>query len=409
MGDNVMICLDDIQHLNPEFLQKFIPLCDGQRRIEGVHLGQARTHDLRGRKVVMVMAGNPYTEQGDKFQLPDMLANRADTYNLGDVLGGHLEAFRLSYLENAAASNPSLARVVGRSLKDLVALVRLAERGPEGVDFEGTYSPEELAEFVGVMRKLMRLRDVVLRVNEEYIRSAAQADAFRSEPPFQLQGSYRNMNRLAEKVSSVMNEAEIEALLSDHYRNEAQTLAKGAEANQLKLKDLLGTLTPTEATRWDEIKKTFRKNLILGTGDGQDPVGQVVQKLAAFYDGLDSIKEVLAAGLRRLDEPRTAPPSSASVAILIPTAPSAVPPVAATSQEPSTPAELPALPVGPPTGPSIDGGNVREFKVTPETLKKIWDVLQQQPPDPPRMSRSPKSEVRVASWGNWDVTWSSIG
>ncbi len=29
MGDNVMVCLDDIQHLNPEFLQKFISLCDG--------------------------------------------------------------------------------------------------------------------------------------------------------------------------------------------------------------------------------------------------------------------------------------------------------------------------------------------------------------------------------------------
>ena len=33
------------------------------------------------------MAGNPYTESGDKFQIPDMLANRADTYNLGDVIG----------------------------------------------------------------------------------------------------------------------------------------------------------------------------------------------------------------------------------------------------------------------------------------------------------------------------------
>ena len=36
MGNNVMIYLDDIQHLNPEFLQKFISLCDAQRKIEGV-------------------------------------------------------------------------------------------------------------------------------------------------------------------------------------------------------------------------------------------------------------------------------------------------------------------------------------------------------------------------------------
>ena len=39
MGDNVLIYLDDIQHTHPEFLQKFISLCDGTRRIEGVYKG----------------------------------------------------------------------------------------------------------------------------------------------------------------------------------------------------------------------------------------------------------------------------------------------------------------------------------------------------------------------------------
>ncbi|MEM8621855.1 MAG: ATP-binding protein, partial [Actinomycetota bacterium] len=82
MGDNVVIYVDDIQHTNPEFLQRFISLCDGTRRIEGVYRGQTRTYDLRGRKVAVVMAGNPYTESGEKFRLPDMLTNRADTYNL---------------------------------------------------------------------------------------------------------------------------------------------------------------------------------------------------------------------------------------------------------------------------------------------------------------------------------------
>ena len=47
MGDNVMIYLDDIQHCNPELLQKFISLCDAQRKIEGVYKGQTRTYDLR--------------------------------------------------------------------------------------------------------------------------------------------------------------------------------------------------------------------------------------------------------------------------------------------------------------------------------------------------------------------------
>ncbi|NQZ68438.1 MAG: ATP-binding protein, partial [Lentisphaeria bacterium] len=51
MGNNVMIYLDDIQHCNPELLQKFISLCDAQRKIEGVYNGQTRTYDLRGKKV----------------------------------------------------------------------------------------------------------------------------------------------------------------------------------------------------------------------------------------------------------------------------------------------------------------------------------------------------------------------
>ncbi|HYP89266.1 MAG TPA: AAA family ATPase, partial [Polyangiaceae bacterium] len=50
MGNNVMLYLDDIQHTHPELLQKFISLCDAQRRIEGVWNGKTRTYDLRGKK-----------------------------------------------------------------------------------------------------------------------------------------------------------------------------------------------------------------------------------------------------------------------------------------------------------------------------------------------------------------------
>ena len=42
--------------------------------------------------------------------------------------------------------------------------------------------------------------------------SAAQSDASRVEPPFQLQGSYRNMNKLTEKIVPVMNDEELESL-----------------------------------------------------------------------------------------------------------------------------------------------------------------------------------------------------
>jgi hypothetical protein len=42
-GNKVMLYLDDIQHTHPEFLQKFIALADGTRRIEGVWRGR-RSH-----------------------------------------------------------------------------------------------------------------------------------------------------------------------------------------------------------------------------------------------------------------------------------------------------------------------------------------------------------------------------
>ena len=305
MGDNTMICVDDIQHCSPEFLQKFISLCDGQRKIEGVWRGRPRTYDLRGRKVVVVMAGNPYTESGQKFKIPDMLANRADTYNLGDIVGNNGEWFKASYLENCVTSNAVLAPLASRSPQDVRTFIRMAESGDRtnATALEGGYSAQEVEEILKVMRRLVALREIVLKVNLAYIDSAAQADEFRTEPPFRLQGSYRNMNRLAEKVVPVMNDEEIRTLILDHYKGESQTLTTGAEANLLKFKELFGVIAPDEAARWAEIKKTFQRNQITrGTGQ-DDPVSRVVGQLAAFQTGLDSIGQTLRSGLSREPAP----------------------------------------------------------------------------------------------------------
>ena len=351
MGDNVMVCLDDIQHLSAEFLQKFISLCDGSRRIEGVWRGKSKTWDLRGKKVIVVMAGNPYTESGEKFKIPDMLANRADTYNLGDVVGAHADAFKSSYLENAAGSNPTLARLAARSQQDILAVLKIAETGStEGADFESNWSPVEQAEFLGVMKKLIRARDVVLRVNEEYIRSAAQSDAFRTEPAFKLQGSYRNMGRLAEKISPVMNDAELESLLQTYYRNEAQTLTTGTEANLLKFKELTGTITPEESARWEEIKKTFRKNQLFRGADGKDPMVQVVERLTALQDSLGELGGVFA---KALSKPA---PILAQPITLFMTPPSSPPPPKASNED--------------------MGAALREVSISTETLRQIWELIE---------------------------------
>ena len=294
MGDNVLICIDDIQHCNPEFLQKFISLCDAQRKIEGVWRKQPRTYDLRGRKVVVVMAGNPYTESGQKFKIPDMLANRADTYNLGDMIGGKADYFKSSYLENAVTSNAVLARLSNKSQKDIRSFIRMAASGEREADaFEGSYSAGEVEEILAVMKKLVIIREVILRVNQEYIHSAAQADEFRTEPAFKLQGSYRNMNRLAEKVVPIMNDQEVHTLILDHYRGESQTLTTGAEANLLKFKEMMGWQTTEEKSRWEEIRKTFKRNQLTRGGDQSDPAGRVVAELSRFQSGLESIQETL--------------------------------------------------------------------------------------------------------------------
>ncbi|MFV5212387.1 DNA repair ATPase [Azonexus caeni] len=307
MGSNVMLYLDDIQHTNPEFLQKFIALADGTRRIEGVWKGEARTYDMRGKRFAVVMAGNPYTESGDVFKIPDMLANRADIYNLGDVLDGRETLFALSYIENSLTANPALLPLASRDPKDVQLLVRLAE-GEEipGSAFSHPYSALEQEELVALMRRLFRIRDLLLKVNLAYIESAAQKDAYRSEPPFKLQGSYRNMTKLAGKVTAIMRDEEIDALLRDHYRGEAQTLTTGAEENLLKLAELLGTPSADEQTRWTAIKEAFVRQRKLG-GDDSDPGTRIAASLldvARAVDGLkpdSALAERLGDGLDRIE------------------------------------------------------------------------------------------------------------
>jgi hypothetical protein len=104
-----------------------------------------------------------------------------------------------------------------------------------------------------VLKRLFKVRDALLQVNKTYIASAAQDNLNRTEPPFKLQGSYRNMSKLTPKVSALMRDDELNDLLRDHYRGEAQTLTTGAEENLLKLAHLLGQPTPAEQTRWQSL------------------------------------------------------------------------------------------------------------------------------------------------------------
>ena len=91
----------------------------------------------------------------------------------------------------------------------------------------------------------------------------------------------RNMNRIAERVLPAMNDAELDELIWSSYRNDAQTLTTGAEANLLRFRELVGWLTPEESNRWNEIRATFRKNQSLQGVDQSDRFGQAIAQLAA--------------------------------------------------------------------------------------------------------------------------------
>ena len=293
MGDNIMLYLDDIQHCHPEFLQKFISLTDAQRKIEGVFRGQSKTYDLRGKKVAVVMAGNPYTESGEKFRIPDMLSNRADTYNLGDMIGGSEDLFRLSYLENAVSANPVVARLGNLSSEDQQAIFQTAERGVEEYpELSSNLSVEELKDIFAILGHMTKIRDVVLQVNQAYIKSAGQQDEYRKEPPFLLQGSYRNMARMTEKLAPIMNEEELDTLIQSHYESESQTLTTSAEANFLRFREMTGKASAEELARKQEINAIYLEQKRVSS----DRLSQIVAEMRSFSEGLLAIRDVIDPG-----------------------------------------------------------------------------------------------------------------
>ncbi|MFD8013141.1 DNA repair ATPase [Streptomyces sp. NPDC059762] len=285
-GSNVMLYLDDIQHCSAEFLQKFIPLCDTTRGLAG--------HDLRGKRFAVCMAGNPYTGSGRRFRVPDMLANRADVWNLGDVLGGRADAFALSFVENALTSHPDLAPLAGRDRSDLELLTRLAAGDPSARRdrLAHPYAPAELDRILAVLRHLLAARTTVLAVNEAYVASAARSGGARAEPPFRLQGSYRTLNRIAARISPAMDDAELAAVVDDHYAAEARTLPGGAEADLLKLAALRGTLTPEQAERWAELTAAHLRTRSAAAA-GDDPAARAVAALDLLADRLTAVEAAL--------------------------------------------------------------------------------------------------------------------
>jgi hypothetical protein len=99
------------------------------------------------------------------------------------------------------------------------------------------------------------------------------------------------MNKMAEKVVPVMTEEEVEQLIADHYRGEAQTLTIGAEENLLKLAELRNNQTSEEKVRWQQIKADFVRHQNLG--DSDNPIAAVASQISLLQKGLNQIGEAL--------------------------------------------------------------------------------------------------------------------
>jgi len=102
-----------------------------------------------------------------------------------------------------------------------------------------------------------------------------------------------------------MDEGELDALLRDHYRGEAQTLTTGAEENLLKLAELLGSLSKEERTRWQEIREEYvrRKKLGGDDADGSQRIANTLLDISRAVDGLRAQSEttqILKKGLAAL-------------------------------------------------------------------------------------------------------------
>jgi hypothetical protein len=100
------------------------------------------------------------------------------------------------------------------------------------------------------------------------------------------------MNKLAERIVPVMNEAELDAVIDDHYVGEAQTLASGAEANLLKLAELRGTMTGSQRSRWESVKAAFLRSQALG-GDEDDPMSRAVGALGLLADRVAGVETAI--------------------------------------------------------------------------------------------------------------------
>lgn len=255
LQDNVLLDIEDVQACSEELLSRLLPLCDATRTLEIVRDGRPVRLSLQGKRAAIVMTLNPL-----QATIPPALANRATLLNLGDVAEKFAEEFALSYLEVAAPMNPTLEAASSRGDIELMASALLEGRSLLEIadDLVGRYARAELTRMQAVLEHFLAVRDVLMAVNRACLASASIQEAFRVDPAFELQGSYRDMVEICRAIQPDWTFEQRMAALTRHYEGQAGLLGARGEYNFLAFKRLLGELREEEETRLEHIRETFR-------------------------------------------------------------------------------------------------------------------------------------------------------
>ena len=81
------------------------------------------------------------------------------------------------------------------------------------------------------------------------------------------------------RVAAVMTDAELDTIVDDHYRSEAQTLTDKAESNLLAYEALTGRASAESAARWASISQRWQARAQAADGAGR--VAAAVDRLVA--------------------------------------------------------------------------------------------------------------------------------
>ena len=106
---------------------------------------------------------------------------------------GERQYFDLSLIENAI-SNRYLQVIAHKSINGLYKLIRYIERKEEyRPELQANHTAAEIEDGIAVLKNCLYIRNIILQVNELYIRAQEWKMPTGQSLPSKLQGSYRNM------------------------------------------------------------------------------------------------------------------------------------------------------------------------------------------------------------------------